>query len=98
MRAQTRVPCSDRWLRLGESGPNLYERDAVFHGLNGLRGAAGETLGVETVLRARALQIGGAIACLVLVATLPIPSIVGGIIVLAVGIVYRFARLRLARC
>ncbi|KFF59113.1 transporter [Cryobacterium sp. MLB-32] len=45
----------------------------------------------------RALQIGGAIACLVLVATLPIPSIVGGIIVLAVGILYRLARLRLAR-
>ncbi|MBB5642282.1 amino acid transporter [Cryobacterium roopkundense] len=45
----------------------------------------------------RTLQIGGAVACLVLVATLPIPSIVGGILVLTVGVCYRVARLGLAR-
>lgn len=42
----------------------------------------------------KALQILGAAGCLILVATLPPVSIVGGVIVLAVGIGYRLARLR----
>ncbi|KRC60686.1 transporter [Agromyces sp. Root81] len=37
----------------------------------------------------RALSAAGAIGCLVLVATLPLPSIVAGVVVLAVGAAYR---------
>ncbi|MDQ0893109.1 APC family permease [Agromyces ramosus] len=37
----------------------------------------------------RALSIAGAIGCLVLVVTLPLSSIVAGVIVLAVGVLYR---------
>jgi APA family basic amino acid/polyamine antiporter len=40
----------------------------------------------------KALQVLGAVACLVLVATLPPEGIVGGIVVLAVGAVYRLIR------
>jgi APA family basic amino acid/polyamine antiporter len=43
----------------------------------------------------RPLQIAGAIGCLLLVATLPWQSIVGGIVVLAIGIAYRAIRLRI---
>ena len=42
----------------------------------------------------RPLQIVGAIGCLLLVATLPWQSIVGGIVVLVIGITYRAIRLR----
>jgi APA family basic amino acid/polyamine antiporter len=42
----------------------------------------------------RALQILGGIGCLVLVATLPWPSIVAGVALVAVGVVYRSVRLR----
>jgi APA family basic amino acid/polyamine antiporter len=45
----------------------------------------------------RALQIIGAIGCLVLCATLPWPSAVAGAVVLAVGVVYRLAMLRIRR-
>jgi APA family basic amino acid/polyamine antiporter len=40
----------------------------------------------------RALQVLGAVACLVLVATLPWTGIVGGVVVLAIGAAYRFIR------
>jgi APA family basic amino acid/polyamine antiporter len=40
----------------------------------------------------RALQVLGAVACLVLVATLPWAGIVGGVVVLAVGVAYRVIR------
>ena len=42
----------------------------------------------------RALQVLGGVGCLVLVATLPWPSIVAGVAVVAVGVVYRSVRLR----
>lgn len=42
----------------------------------------------------RALQIVGMIGCVVLVATLPWPSIVGGVVVACVGVGYRALRLR----
>ncbi len=42
----------------------------------------------------RALQVFGALACLVLVVTLPVHAILIGIGVLAVGVGYRFIRLR----
>ncbi|ODT21800.1 APC family permease [Microbacterium sp. SCN 69-37] len=42
----------------------------------------------------RALQIVGMIGCIVLVATLPWPSIVGGVVVACVGVGYRALRLR----
>ncbi|PJJ62367.1 APC family permease [Compostimonas suwonensis] len=45
----------------------------------------------------KALQVVGAIGCLVLVVTLPPVSIVVGVIVLAVGVGYRLLRLRLQR-
>jgi APA family basic amino acid/polyamine antiporter len=41
----------------------------------------------------KALQVFGAIACLVLVATLPVASIIGGVLVFAAGAVYRGVRL-----
>lgn len=44
----------------------------------------------------RALAVAGAIGCVVLVATLPPPSILAGVIVLAVGLVYRAIRMRVA--
>ncbi len=43
----------------------------------------------------RALQVLGALGCLVLMATLPWQAVVGGVIVFAAGVVYRAARLRL---
>ena len=43
----------------------------------------------------RALAIAGAAGCLVLVVTLPVASIVAGVVVLAVGIGYRVVRLRI---
>jgi APA family basic amino acid/polyamine antiporter len=45
----------------------------------------------------KALQILGATGCLVLVVTLPLVSIVVGVIVLAVGVAYRLIRLRVQR-
>ncbi|CAM5438397.1 APC family permease [Leifsonia shinshuensis] len=45
----------------------------------------------------RALAVLGALGCLVLVVTLPLGSIVAGVVVLAVGIGYRAVRVRLAR-
>ena len=44
-----------------------------------------------------ALQIVGAIGCLVLAVTLPWQSVVGGVVVVAIGVFYRGLRLRLAR-
>lgn len=44
-----------------------------------------------------ALQVVGAVGCIVLAATLPWPSVVVGIGVVAIGIAYRLVRLRLAR-
>ena len=41
----------------------------------------------------RVLQVVGAVGCVILVATLPLPSIVGGVVVLAIGVAYRAARL-----
>ena len=43
----------------------------------------------------RALQVLGALGCLVLVVTLPWPAVVGGVTVFAVGVLYRALRLRL---
>ena len=45
----------------------------------------------------RILQVIGAIGCAVLVATLPWQSIVGGVVVIAVGIAYRGIRLGVAK-
>jgi len=45
----------------------------------------------------RALQILGAIGCLALAVTLPVGSIVTGVIVLAIGVAYRLIRLRVQR-
>jgi APA family basic amino acid/polyamine antiporter len=42
----------------------------------------------------RALQVGGALGCLVLAATLPWTSVVAGVCVLAAGALYRVVRLR----
>ena len=44
----------------------------------------------------RALQVLGTAGCAVLVATLPVAAVVGGVVVLAIGLAYRTARLRLA--
>ncbi|MEN0083442.1 MAG: APC family permease [Leifsonia sp.] len=44
----------------------------------------------------RVLAVAGAIGCVVLVATLPPGAIVAGVVVVAVGIGYRFVRLRFA--
>jgi APA family basic amino acid/polyamine antiporter len=44
----------------------------------------------------RALQVAGALGCLVLVATLPWPAVVAGTAVFAVGVLYRAGRLRLS--
>jgi APA family basic amino acid/polyamine antiporter len=43
----------------------------------------------------RPLQVLGAVGCLVLVATLPWQSVVGGLVVFAVGVAYRAIGLRL---
>ncbi|MBE7325699.1 APC family permease [Nocardioides sp. Y6] len=40
----------------------------------------------------RALQVAGAVGCAVLVATLPATSVVAGVAVLAVGVIYRLSR------
>lgn len=45
----------------------------------------------------RALAVAGAIGCVVLVATLPLPAIAAGLVVLAIGMGYRFLRLRATR-
>jgi basic amino acid/polyamine antiporter, APA family len=45
----------------------------------------------------RALQVLGAVGCLVLVATLPAVAIIVGVVVLAVGVVYRLVRLAVGR-
>lgn len=45
----------------------------------------------------RALQVLGVIGCTVLVVTLPVVAVIVGAIVVAIGILYRFARLRLLR-
>ncbi|MDD7918732.1 APC family permease [Actinomycetospora callitridis] len=45
----------------------------------------------------RWLQVVGAIGCLLLVATLPSPAVLSGLLVYAVGIAYRAARLAVAR-
>lgn len=45
----------------------------------------------------RFLAIAGAIGCLILVATLPLSSIIAGIIVLAIGLGYRLIRRRVQR-
>ncbi|MGA7147699.1 MAG: amino acid permease, partial [Microbacterium sp.] len=45
----------------------------------------------------RALQILGGIGCVVLAATLPWQSVVGGVVVVIAGIVYRMLRLRFTR-
>jgi APA family basic amino acid/polyamine antiporter len=42
----------------------------------------------------RVLQLAGAGACLLLVATLPVAAVVGGLIVFAVGIAYRLVNSR----
>ncbi|SEK50313.1 amino acid/polyamine/organocation transporter, APC superfamily [Blastococcus sp. DSM 46786] len=44
----------------------------------------------------RPLQVLGVVGCLVLVASLPVEAVVGGVVVFAVGIAYRVVRLRLA--
>jgi APA family basic amino acid/polyamine antiporter len=44
----------------------------------------------------RALQVLGAVACVVLVVTLPVTSVLAGAVVLLVGVGYRLVRLRLA--
>jgi APA family basic amino acid/polyamine antiporter len=44
----------------------------------------------------RVLQVLGAVACVVLVVTLPISSVLAGLVVFAVGFTYRFTRLRIA--
>jgi APA family basic amino acid/polyamine antiporter len=44
----------------------------------------------------RLLAVGGAIGCVVLVAALPVPSIVGGVVVTVIGLAYRGVRIALA--
>jgi APA family basic amino acid/polyamine antiporter len=45
----------------------------------------------------RLLQIVGAVGCVVLAVTLPWQSVVGGVVVVLVGVVYRAVRLRITR-
>lgn len=45
----------------------------------------------------RWLQVLGAIACLVLAATLPWQSVVGGLVLLVIGVAYRLLRVRIAQ-
>ena len=56
--------------------------------------AAAFTQGVDARRYPRALQVVGAVLCVVLVVTLPVPSILGGLAVIAAGVVYRAIRLR----
>ncbi|BDZ47418.1 hypothetical protein [Naasia aerilata] len=42
----------------------------------------------------RPFQVAGAVGCLALVATVPIPALIAGAAVFAVGILYRLVRLR----
>ena len=42
----------------------------------------------------RAVSVLGAVLCVVLVVTLPAGSVVGGVVILALGIVYRGIRVR----
>lgn len=44
----------------------------------------------------RLLAVGGAVGCVVLVAALPVPSIVGGVVVTVIGLAYRAVRIALA--
>lgn len=44
----------------------------------------------------RLLAVGGAVGCVVLVAALPVPSIVGGVVVTVIGLAYRGVRIALA--
>ncbi|QCB96868.1 APC family permease [Arthrobacter sp. PAMC25564] len=44
----------------------------------------------------RALQLAGAVACMALVATLPVGSVIAGLVMFAAGILYRGVRLRFA--
>ena len=43
----------------------------------------------------KALQLTGAVACALLVATLPVESVVAGLLMFAAGVLYRVLRLRL---
>jgi APA family basic amino acid/polyamine antiporter len=45
----------------------------------------------------KVLQAAGAVACVVLVATLPVGSVIAGLVMFAAGILYRGVRLRLGR-
>lgn len=45
----------------------------------------------------RVLFVAGAVGCIALVVTLPVASIVGGVVVLAAGVLYRVVRLRVHR-
>ncbi|MHA7224090.1 APC family permease [Arthrobacter sp. RHLT1-20] len=45
----------------------------------------------------KALQVAGAVACVALVATLPVGSVIAGVLMFAAGILYRVLRLRLAK-
>lgn len=51
----------------------------------------------EDRLYPKALQVAGAATCVVLVATLPVASVVAGLMMFAAGIIYRWIRLRLRR-
>jgi APA family basic amino acid/polyamine antiporter len=42
----------------------------------------------------KAMQVAGAAACLVLVATLPVAGVIGGVVVLVVGVIYRSVAVR----
>ncbi|WP_460573532.1 APC family permease [Humibacter soli] len=44
----------------------------------------------------RFLAVAGAVGCVILVVTLPVPAIIAGVIVLAVGVAYRAIRLRVS--
>lgn len=45
----------------------------------------------------RVLFVAGAVGCITLVVTLPVASIVGGVVVIAAGVLYRVARLKVHR-
>jgi basic amino acid/polyamine antiporter, APA family len=53
------------------------------------------TQGADARRYPRAVQVAGALLCIVLVVTLPVSSILGGLIVIAVGVAYRAVRVRL---
>lgn len=50
--------------------------------------------GAEVRLYPRVVQVAGALLCATLVVTLPLTSILGGVLVIAVGVGYRLVRLR----